>query len=172
MSHTVTVDVKMKNREALCKAAEAMGLTILGEGSHRLYSSSHQGLGIKLPGWNYPVVVTEDGVIHYDDYNGLWGNPNDIDRLTADYAQAVVEVECDKLGWYHEKQDNGEMVVHHPSGGTITIQRGGRLDAQGFHGTSCSDATRPLEQALGLRRGEALKPEMNEVHLTQNEHEG
>jgi hypothetical protein len=169
MSHTVTVDVKMKDRAALIKAAEAMGAQVIGEGNHNLYSSSHTGLGIKLTGWQFPVVVTEDGVIHYDDFNGRWGNPNDIKTLTDDYAMRVVEAECENLGWYTEKQENGELVVHHPSGGTILVGKGGHLDAQGFHGTSCSEATLKLEQAMGLRLGESVKPEMNEVQLTQNE---
>jgi hypothetical protein len=159
----------MKNLEAVTKAAEAMGATMLGQGNHRLYSSNHTGLGFKLNGWQFPIVVTEDGVIHYDDFNGRWGNPNDIKTLTDDYAQKVVEAECDNLGWYHEKQENGELIVHHPSGGTITVQKGGQLDAQGFHGTSCAEATLKLEQALGMRLGESVKPEMNEVQLTQNE---
>jgi hypothetical protein len=170
MSHTVTIDVKIKNMEALAKAAVDMGATINGEGTHRLFSSSHAGLAIQFPKWNYPVVVGTDGTLHYDNYNGHWGNQADVDRLVNGYAQAVVEVECDNLGWYHERNEaTGELVVHHPSGGTITVQSGGKLDAQGFHGTSCAEATLKLEQAMGNRLGESLKPEMNEVQLTQQE---
>jgi hypothetical protein len=170
MSHTVTIDIKMKNKEALVKAAESMNAEILGEGTHRLFGSSHQGLGIKLPKWNFPIVVDESGTAFYDNYNGAWGNPADVARLADGYAQAVVEQECENLGWYHERNEaTGEVIVHHPAGGTITVGKGGVLDAQGFHGTSCADATLKLEQAMGLRLGESIKPEMNETQIVQRE---
>ena len=169
MSHTVSIDVKVKNREAAIKAAEGMGATIKGEGTHRLFSTSHTGFAIQFPKWNYPIVIDAEGTVHYDNYNGHWGDQADVDRLVSDYAQAVVELECDNLGWYHEKMDTGEIAVHHPSGGVIIVKKGGQLDAQGFHGVSCSEATLPLEQAMGMRLGETLKPEMNEVQLNQQE---
>ena len=170
MSHTVTVDIKIKNMDALAKAAIDAGCTIKGEGTHRLFSSNHIGLAIQIPGWSYPIVVSSNGDVHYDNYSGHWGNKVDLDKLLDGYAQTVVEMECDSLGWYHEKnEETQELIVHHPSGGTITVQKGGRLDAQGFHGTSCAEATLKLEQAMGQRLGESLKPEMNEVQLTQQE---
>lgn len=164
MSHTVSLDIKLKNKEAVIKAAQAMGATIEGEGTHRLFSSSHTGLLFKLPKWSYGIVVDKEGNTYYDNYGGAWGNPADLETLKEKYAQEVVASKCDELGWYYEKNGD-EIVVHHPAGGTITVQKGGSLDAVGFHGTSCSEATLPLEQALGSRLGETLKPEMNETQI-------
>jgi hypothetical protein len=169
MSHTVTIDVKFKDKEVAVKAAEAMGASVIGEGSHRLYSSSHSGLAIKFPGWNYPVVIDGDGKIFYDNYNGAWGNQSILERFQEEYSNKVIESTCESLGWYHERQPNGELVVHHPAGGTITIQKGGTLDATGFVGTSCQEATAPLEAALGLKLGSAYKPYLNEVEIRETE---
>lgn len=171
MSHTVTIDIEMRNQEALAKAALAMGATILGVGTHRLFDgATHTGFAFKLPKWQYPIVIEESGKAHYDDYHGMWGNTRDLEVLKDNYAIYAVQTECDNLGWYHELNEHtGELVIHHPDGGTITVQKGGSLDAAGFNGTSCADATLKLEQAMGKRLGETVKPEMNRVQLTQNE---
>ena len=169
MSHTVTIDVKFKDKEVAIKAAQAMSATVIGEGSHRLFSSSHTGLAIKFPGWNYPIVIDAEGRVHYDNYNGSWGSISQLDHFQEEYAGKMIEATCDNLGWYHERQDNGEIVVHHPSGGTITVQRGGQLDASGFVGASCQEATAPLEAALGTKLGSALKPYLNEVEIKEHE---
>lgn len=168
MSHTVTVDIKIKNREAAIKAAQAMGAQVIGEGHHRLFSSEHDGLAIKFPKWNYPVVIGKEGEVYYDNYNGAWGSMTDLETLKDNYATLAVQAECENLGWYNELNPaTGELVIHHPTGGTITVQKGGTLDAAGFTGTSCAEATLKLEQAMGQKLGETVKPEMNEVQLTQ-----
>ena len=78
----------------------------------------------------------------------------------------LVEAECANLGWYTERIDaTGEVVVHHPSGGTIKVQKDGILDACNFSGPACAEATLKLEQALGSRLGESAKQEMGDVQL-------
>lgn len=171
ISHTVTVDIKIKNRDAAIKAAQAQGAQIIGEGNHRLFDGKEvNGLAFKFPQWQYPVIIDSDGRAHYDNYHGAWGNPQDLETFKDNYSILAVETECDNLGWYHERNDaTGELIVHHPAGGTITVQKGGTLDAAGFTGTSCAEATLKLEQAMGSRLGETIKPQMNEVQLQQQE---
>ena len=170
MSHTVTVDLKFKNREAIIKAAASMGATVIGEGTHRLFSSNNHGFAIKLPGWNYPCVFDEEGRVFYDNYHGMWGSPQTLEKFQEGYAGKVIEAECENLGWYCERNGaTGELVVHHPSGGTITVQRGGTLDASGFIGNSCEQATERFEQALGTKLGSALKPYLNEIQINETE---
>lgn len=169
MSHTVTIDVKFKNQEAAVKVAELMNATVLGEGTHRLYASSHTGLGIKFPRWQYPVVIDKDGKVFYDNYNGAWGSASDMETFQEKYAMEVIKAECEQLGWYSEAQPNGELIVHHPGGGTITVQKGGTLDASGFVGNECEHATERFEQALGTKLGSALKPYLNEVQINQGQ---
>lgn len=48
-------------------------------GSVRLFSGEASGLSVKLPGWQYPVVVdTAEGSIKYDNYEGRWGDPAEL----------------------------------------------------------------------------------------------
>lgn len=169
MSHTVTVDVKFKNQEVAVKVAESMGALVLGNGSHRLYSSSHTGTGIHLRNWQYPIVIDADGKMFYDNFNGRWGDSKDVEAFQEAYARGVIEAECAQLGWYCEPNDQGELIVHHPSGGTITVQKGGTLDASNFVGNSCEHATERFEAALGTKLGSALKPYLNEIQVRQTE---
>lgn len=170
ISHTVTIDVKFKNQEAAVKAATACGARILGEGTHRLYASSHAGFGVQFKGWNYPAVIDKDGKIFYDNYNGSWGSAAELEKFQEMYSAKVIEAECEALGWYHERNEaTGELVVHHPAGGTITVTKGGTLDASGFVGNACEQATERFEAALGTKLGAALKPYLNEVRVSQNQ---
>ena len=149
--------------------AEQMGAEILGNGTHRLYGSSHTGMAFKFPKWYYPVVIDKEGNIFYDNYNGAWGNSADIEKFQEMYATEVIRAECGRLGWYCEPVGNGDLIVHHPSGGTITVERGGTIDAANFVGTSCQEATAVFEEALGTRLGQGFKPYLNEIQIQSTE---
>jgi hypothetical protein len=145
-----------------------MKAKILGTGQHRLYGSSHVGFGFQLPGWNFPVIVDHEGRMFYDNYNGAWGSSSNIEQLQEKYSRMVIEHEADQLGWYHEwNEATGELQVHHPDGGVISISKGGTLDANGFVGNTCEQATARFEEALGTQLGRALKPQINEVRIGQ-----
>jgi hypothetical protein len=126
-------------------------------------------LAIQFPNWNYPAIIDEEGRMFYDNYNGMWGDSAQVEKFQEAYANRVIEDECHNLGWYCERQSSGELVIHHPSGGTITVQAGGKLDANGFVGNACEQATEPLEVALGTKLGTALKPYLNEVRISETE---
>lgn len=161
--------MKFKNQEAAVKAAEAMGARVLGDGNHRLYASSHAGFGIHFNGWQYPAIIDKDGKIFYDNYNGSWGAASELEKFQEYYAGKVIEAECEQLGWYFERQADGNIIIHHPAGGTITVSKGGTLDASGFVGNQCEQATERFEAALGTKLGAALKPYLNEVRVSQNQ---
>lgn len=158
MSHTVRVQIALRNRSALATAVSALGGQVLGDGEHRLYSSREVGFAVKLPGWRYPIVVREDSTLAYDDYHGAWGNPRDLERLKGRYAIEAARAEADRLGWYCEEQ--GEfLIIYHPDGGTLTVGMGGEVDASGFLGAACDAASSPLEAAMGRRLEATTKPE-------------
>jgi hypothetical protein len=52
----------------------------------------------------------------------------------------------------------------------LTVSPNGetRVETKGFTGNSCRDASKFLEEALGLRNSESLKPEFYQT--TANEH--
>lgn len=158
MSHTVTCEIDIRDREAFAAVARAMGAEILGEGVHSLFESHEAGLGIKLDGWLFPIVLGEKG-LKFDDYGGKWGNPADIGALTERYALSVARKAAEAQGWYCEEAA-GTLTIYHPDGGTITVGADGSVDAACFEGRSCADATAPLEAALGRARESVSKPEM------------
>lgn len=171
MSHTVKVDIKLKDKASVIKAAQVIGAQVLGEGTHKLYSSSHEGLGIKLPGWNYPIIIAKDGSVSYDNYNEAWGNITVLNQLKDVYSVKRVEEECHNLGWYCEAQPDGSLIVNHPTGGTITVTPGGEIDANGFTGKVCAEATEKLEAILGSRASELIKEEYNQNEVIQTQFE-
>jgi hypothetical protein len=170
MSHNVTVKVEMRNREAIAAAIKVMGGTVMGIARHNLFESSVDGLGFRLPGWQYPLVLKEDGELVYDDYKGVWGNVKDLETLKEWYALTAVQLECKSLGWYCEFDPVQKNVkVFHPDGGTIEVSKEGVVDATGFTGPSCELATQPLEAALGKRLSQTLKPEHSYTEIRQKE---
>lgn len=157
MSHTAQIAADYADVGALAAAVERLGGTLLANGTHSLYSSTARGIGIILPGWQYPIVVTPSQTLEYDDYNGQWGNIADLERLHEEYSWALTEIAAQRLGWQTERTGEG-VRVYHPSGATITVTST-EVDLQGFVGGSCREAMRQL--ALPLENV-ALKPAIGE----------
>lgn len=158
MSHTVNVVVQVKDKVPLAAAVHAMGGTVLGDGTHKLYSRNKEtGFGFRLPGWNYPLILREDGTLAFDDYHGMWGNPEDIAKLTAKYAIEAARQAADVQGWNAEDQHDGSLKIEHPTGAYMTVQPDGTVEAFGFIGSAC-DVTSVIEEAMGKPGDRAFKP--------------
>lgn len=113
MSHTVKVAVKMKNVEALNAAIDKLGLTRVGgreSQNHRLWSgNTANGIGIKLPGWQYPVVVNPDtGEAVYDNFGGHWGAQDTLDQLCQEYAVQETTMQALQHGYCVEHEEELE----------------------------------------------------------------
>jgi len=74
MSHSITAGMKFTNRTAVYKACHALNLPQPVEGSYKLFDRTVDGLGVRLPGWKYPVVVSSVGEALFDNYEGRWGS--------------------------------------------------------------------------------------------------
>ncbi len=161
MSHTVTLDIRFRDRSALESAALLLGAeSILSESVTFYDGRTVEGLAVRLPGWHYPLCIDAEGTLHCDHYNGMWGNPADLERLTEAYAVSVAESVAEAQGWYSERTPQGSLMIYHPDGGTIEVGPDGTVDAASFEGRDCTDATAPIEAALGRRKTETVKPEM------------
>jgi len=87
MSHLVVLETRVHDAAALTAACRRLGLAEPVHGNVRFFSSDATGLSVKLPGWQYPVVVdTAQGSIKYDNYEGRWGDPAELGRLLQMYA--------------------------------------------------------------------------------------
>lgn len=157
-SHTATVKVEFTDLSALKIAIESMGGTFLGQGEHKLYAGKENGIGFRLPGWQYPLVVNGAGELRYDDYKGKWGKVSSIAKLSTEYSISLAQSNCELLGWQTERSIDG-LTVHHPAGGTLVIS-GDNVDASGFAGAGCHAAI----MSLGLPIASMLpKPEFSAV---------
>ena len=47
------------------------------------------GTALRLPGWRYPVVIDTDGRLHYDHFEGRWGDLAQLHRFHQAYAEAA-----------------------------------------------------------------------------------
>ncbi len=120
MSHIVTIRTAVRDPVALAAACRRLGLAEPVAGTARLFSSQVTGQIVRLPGWQYAIVVdTADGKIHYDNFNGAWGKQEELDRLVQRYAVEKTLIEARR---------KGHSVLEQPlSDGSVklTIQIGG-----------------------------------------------
>jgi hypothetical protein len=99
MSHIVTIKTQIRDAVALAAACARLGLAPPIQGEAQLFSAKANGQVVRLPGWNYPVVIdTAAAQIHYDNYNGAWGNPAELDRLLQAYAVEKAKLEARRAG--------------------------------------------------------------------------
>lgn len=99
MSHTVTLEIKLRNRGHLRKACQALGVEPTQETVQFYDKRRVTGTVIRFDGWKYPVVIDASGSVHFDDYDGAWGNVDDVHRLQVQYAVAAAQ-EMKAEGWH------------------------------------------------------------------------
>ncbi|MEI8289557.1 MAG: DUF1257 domain-containing protein [Verrucomicrobiota bacterium] len=101
MSHTATIDTKFFDEAACVAAAEEMKAEIV-RGKLQLFDGVkvENGFGVKLEGWNYPVIIdTKTGEAKYDNFNGRWGDVSHLNKFKQLYAAHKTVMECKKKGW-------------------------------------------------------------------------
>jgi hypothetical protein len=114
MSHIVTIETKVHDLAALTAACRRLRLAEPVYGNVQLFSAEATGLSVKLPGWQYPIVVdTAAGSIKYDNYEGRWGDPAELGRLLQMYAVEKAKLEARKKGYCVTEQthEDGSIVV-------------------------------------------------------------
>ena len=99
MSHIVSVQTKVHDPAAVTAACQRLGLAAPVHGTTQLFSSEATGLMVRLPGWEYPVVIdTLTGTMRYDNFNGHWGDQAHLSRFLQAYAVEKTKLEARKRG--------------------------------------------------------------------------
>ncbi len=99
MSHVVVIETRVRDAAALTAACRRLGLAEPIHSNVRLFNGEATGLSVKLPGWQYPIVIdTRVGSIKYDNYEGRWGNQVELERLLQMYAVEKTKLEARKQG--------------------------------------------------------------------------
>jgi len=121
MSHTMNVQLELRDQDALLEACKRLNLQVK-QGRFKLYSSTEEGLGVFLPGWKYPVVIKQDGSVAYDNYDGNWGKVDELNKLKAYYGLEKAKMEARKKGYtvYESFNDRTQELE-------LRIQIGGAL---------------------------------------------
>jgi hypothetical protein len=87
MSHIVTIQTKVHDAQAMVAACQRLGLAAPIEGTAQLFSGEARGFLVQLPDWQYPVVVDVlTGTVHYDNFEGRWGEQKHLNRFLQIYA--------------------------------------------------------------------------------------
>ena len=99
MSHIVSIRTRVTDPAALAVACRRLGLAEPAAGTATLFGGQLTGLVVRLPGWRYPAVVdTAAGEVKFDNYNGAWGSPRELDRLLQAYAVEKARLEARRAG--------------------------------------------------------------------------
>jgi len=99
MSHIVTLQTKVHDPIAVANACQRLGLAQPIRGTAELFSGEATGLLLQLPEWQYPAVIdTTSGVIHFDNYNGAWGDQARLDSFLQRYAVEKARLEANRHG--------------------------------------------------------------------------
>jgi len=113
MSHTVRLELKVKDKDLFKSVALKKGYRVKENARVKFFSTSHKGMAVYLPGWKYPVVITEDGTITYDNYDGNWGDKKFLDDLMQSYSRELVIKKALERGYFllQEEQNEEELVI-------------------------------------------------------------
>jgi hypothetical protein len=99
VSHIVTVKTEVRDHAAVSAACRRLQLPPPIAGTAQLFSGEVSGLIVRLPDWAYPAVIdTTTGEVHFDTYNGVWGDLAQLDRLIQIYAVEKARIEARKRG--------------------------------------------------------------------------
>ncbi len=99
MSHIVTVQTQIRDAAAVVAACARLRWKPPLEGSHRLFSATVQGLAVFAPNWRFPIVCElPTGRLIFDNFEGRWGDPKELDRFKQRYAVEKATIEARRLG--------------------------------------------------------------------------
>ena len=60
---------------------------------------------VQFPGWQYPVVLDiSSGNIHFDNFEGHWGEQQQLDQFLQMYAVEKAKLEARKRGYQVSEQ--------------------------------------------------------------------
>ncbi|HQX54197.1 MAG TPA: DUF1257 domain-containing protein [Planctomycetaceae bacterium] len=99
MSHIVEIKTEIRDPVAIRAACQRLALPEPVFGEAQLFGTSAVGWAVQLPEWKYPVVCdVHTGTLAFDNYEGRWGAPQQLDRFMQGYAVEKAKLEARKKG--------------------------------------------------------------------------
>ena len=115
MSHIAQIKTEVRDASAVEAACRRLGLEQPTTGNFQVYVVQRAGMGVKLPGWQYPVVCNlETGAVDFDNYNGSWGNQKELDKFLQAYATEKAIHEAQKGGYsvFEQVLEDGSIKLN------------------------------------------------------------
>lgn len=101
MSHIVSIKTEIRDRQGVEAACSRLRWPQPVMGTHRLFSRTVEGVGVQAPRWQYPIVCDlNSGELSYDNYEGRWGDPQELDRFKQSYVVEKAKIEARRQGRY------------------------------------------------------------------------
>jgi hypothetical protein len=120
LSHIVEIKTEVRDPAAVASACRRLGLTEPVNGTATLFSGEATGLLVKLPGWVYHAVFdTAAGTVRFDNYQGSWGDPEQLDKFMQAYSVEKAKIEAKKKGYTVTEQALADGSIR------LTVQVGG-----------------------------------------------
>lgn len=114
MSHLVTINIELKDKQATIAACNRLGWQVK-ENTQIVYADGKnpKGTVIYIPGWRYPITITNDGNVVGDNYNGAWGDPAKLNQLKQAYGAEVVWIMARRQGRsvYESQNQDGSLIL-------------------------------------------------------------
>ncbi len=120
MSHIVTIQVEVRDLDAVRSACRRLNLKEPVHGRTTLFETEVEGLWVELTDWLYPVVyVLETGELKYDNFNQAWGEQKHLDRFVQTYCIEKATLEARRKGYSVVEQPLGDGSIK------LTVNVGG-----------------------------------------------
>lgn len=120
MSHIVHIQAEVRDPIAISMACTRLILPQPVAGEHQLFTNRVSGLAVQLPRWRYPIVCqAETGHVQYDNYEGRWGEPAQLDRFLQGYVVEKAKLEARRQGYDVTEQPLEDGSIR------LTVQVGG-----------------------------------------------
>lgn len=89
MSHTMKSKAKIKYTELdlIKRVGQNLNIKVQELNNYKMYDGNIvSGIGIYLPGWKFPAVLTKNNELVYDNYNGAWGKDSELEKFNNEYS--------------------------------------------------------------------------------------
>lgn len=120
MSHVVSIQTKVHDPTAVNAACSRLGLSMPTHGTAKLFSAEGTGLIVQFPGWQYPIVLdTQTGTVRYDNFEGNWGDQEQLNKFLQAYAVEKAKLEARRKGLQVSEQalQDGSIKLQITEGG-------------------------------------------------------
>ena len=183
VSHVTKVDVEIKDLDALDVVCKNRGLQLRrGQTKYAWWGRSvgdypipagmaaadigkcNHAIHLNSRSFEIGLVKQSDGSYRlvFDFYNqaellsAVGGQK--CEGLIGDYTIETARSAANAQNWPVQDNSDGTITIYHPSSGTLTVNRDGTVDANGFVGSGCAVAS-IIENALGAKQETTFKPE-------------